>query len=108
VDLDPEQRDAGLASGIGQVRSPARAADPEHAVLIDPDDGPDHSALGAFEAGEGVVEVGGAEALLGEQGPGCPASTAGSPDARASAAWRRSPAQPAAGPDPVTGARGPP
>ena len=70
MDLDPEQRNEGLAAGVRQVRAPALAADAEHAVLVDPDDGPDRGALGPLQPGEGVVEVGGAEALLGEQGPG--------------------------------------
>ena len=70
MDLEPQQRDEGLVAGVGQVRSPARLAHPEHPVLVDPGDGPDRGALGAFQAGEGAVEVGGAEALLGEQGPG--------------------------------------
>jgi hypothetical protein len=69
VDLDPEQRNEGLVAGLGQVRAPVRATDPEHPVLVDPDDGPDRRALGSFEVGEGAVEVGGTEALLGEQGP---------------------------------------
>jgi hypothetical protein len=69
-DLEPQQRDEGLAAGVGQVRSPARDAGAEHPVFVDPDDGADRGALGAFKADEGVVKIGGAEALLGEQGPG--------------------------------------
>jgi hypothetical protein len=46
---------------------PTRA---QHAVLVDPDDGADSGALGAFEAGESPLEVGRVEALLGEQGLG--------------------------------------
>jgi hypothetical protein len=69
VDLDAEQRDEGLAAGVGQIRASARSGDPEHAVLVDPDDGLDLRPFGAFEAGESPVEVGGAEALLREQGP---------------------------------------
>ena len=49
VDLEPEQRDEGLVAGIGQVRAPALAAGPEHAVLVDPDDGADRGALAPFE-----------------------------------------------------------
>src|SRR5919106_1568540 len=70
LDLEPEERDEALVAGIGQVGSPARSGDPEHAVLVDPDDGADRGALGRFEAGESTLEVGWAEALLGEQGPG--------------------------------------
>ena len=39
-------------------------------VLVDPDDGAHRGALGAFETGESPIEIGWAEALLGEQGPG--------------------------------------
>jgi hypothetical protein len=70
VDLEPEQRDEGLAAGVGQIRAPARGAGAKHPVLVDPDDGADRRALGAIEAGESPIEIGGAEALLGEQGPG--------------------------------------
>jgi hypothetical protein len=69
VNLQPEQRDEGLLAGVGQVRGPARAADPEHPVLVDPDDGADRRPFGRFEAGKSLLEVGGAEALLREQGP---------------------------------------
>jgi hypothetical protein len=82
VDLDPQERDEWLQERVGQVRPPSFAAGAEHAVLVEPNDGPDHDALGAFEAGEGVVEVGGAEALLAEQGSGLRAARrakAGSP-----------------------------
>src|SRR5919106_67114 len=65
-----EQRDEGLAAGVGQVGTPTLAAGAEHAVLVDPDDGPDRGALGAFQAGKSPVEIGWAEALLSEQGPG--------------------------------------
>ena len=60
----------GSAAGVGQVRAPALAAAAEHPVLVDPDDGPDRGALGAFQLGEGAVEVGAGEAPLGEQGLG--------------------------------------
>src|SRR5687768_5496240 len=66
VDLDPEQRDEALVAGVGQVRAPARSGDPEHAVLVDLDDGADRGALASFEAGKSQIEVGGAEALLRE------------------------------------------
>jgi hypothetical protein len=54
----------------GQVRAPALAAGTEEAVLVDSDDGADRRALVAVEVGKSPVEVGWAEALLGEQGPG--------------------------------------
>src|SRR5919106_1119617 len=83
VDLEPEQRDEGLAAGVGQVRAPARSADPEHPVLVDPDDGPDRGSLAPLQPGEGAVEIGGGEALLGEQGPGLQAVRRVEPVARA-------------------------
>ena len=69
VDLEPEQRDEGLVAALGQVRAPALAAGAEDPVLVDPDDGADRRALGSFEAGESLIEVGWAEAVLGKQGP---------------------------------------
>jgi hypothetical protein len=44
--------------GIGQVRSRARSAYTEHAVLVDPDEGTDRGAPGKLEPGERLVEVG--------------------------------------------------
>jgi hypothetical protein len=70
-------------AGVGQVRTPSLATGTEHAVLVDPDDGPDRGALDAFEAGESPAEVGWAEALLGEQGPGLGAVGRVEPIARA-------------------------
>ena len=55
--------------GIGQVGMPALPAAAEHAVVVDADDGPDVGALGALQLGEGVVEVGGAEACSASRAP---------------------------------------
>ena len=57
-------------AGVGQVRPPARAAGTEDAVLVDRDDGADRRSLASLQLGKGVVEIGWAEALLREQGPG--------------------------------------
>jgi hypothetical protein len=69
-DLEPEQRDEGLLAGVRQVGAPAVARGPEHAVVVDTDDAADPDAFTPFQCGEGTVEIGRAEALLGEQGPG--------------------------------------
>jgi hypothetical protein len=58
VDLEPEQRDEGLVTGVGQVRAPALAARPECAILVDADDGTDFDPFAAFEAGQSPVQVG--------------------------------------------------
>ena len=55
---------------------------PKDAVLVDPDDGTDRGALGAFEVGESPVEVGWAEVLLAEQGPSLRAARRVEPVAR--------------------------
>jgi hypothetical protein len=80
--LSQRSGDEGPVAGIGPVWSPARSADPEHAVLVDPDDGADRGALGRFEAGESLFEVGGAEALLREQGSSLGAARRVKPVAR--------------------------
>jgi len=80
VDLEPEERDEALAARVGQVRMPALTAGAEYTVLVDPDEGADLGALSAFEAGESAVEIGWAEALLGEQGPGLRAVGRGGAD----------------------------
>jgi hypothetical protein len=72
----------GLLERVRQVRAPARSGDPEHAVLVDPDDGADRGAVGRFEAAEGTIEVGWAETLLDEQGPGLRAARRVEPIAR--------------------------
>ena len=48
-------------------RQPSRAG-AEHAVVVDADDGADPDALAPLQLGEGAIEIGAGEALLGEHG----------------------------------------
>jgi len=89
VDLEPGQRDDGIVGGVGQGRTPARAAGVEHAILVDPDDVTDRGTLGAFETGESPLEIGWAEGPAHRAGRwprGCraPSAQAHSEDS----AWR--------------------